>query len=357
MRITVELLVQALHELPRDREYTYVNPNNPGRIRVVEVQRPRGPITIRRYCPTRGESEGGARNENISTNMLQRVANALSPELPLNIDRVLGASYNTRAVLEALLAHSPQFFVCRPQRIQIYESSTEMRPGHKHLLWRPQAPHPLGSIQEVATEMVISELPSVSAVYEALVLPASDQPLELNDELRRRHAQIQVALVMIGAELGMKPFVAKNDQSISYQGERLGEKPFVVPELSRVPLLAPFSEAVRAGSLIDCIWFRNGRYMPAVFEVEHSTGVTSGLTRMQGFAQKAPDIRSRYIVAAPDEERERVLRECSKPQFRDLNPAFLPYSGVEELHGLVQRRRLRGAVTDEFIEAFVERAA
>lgn len=357
MRMSLESLVQTIHELPRDREYTYINPRNVGRIRIVEVQRPRGPIVVRRYAPTKGESFDRALNETISSNMLHRVANALSPELPLNIDRVLGASYNTRSVLESILAHCPQFFVCRPNRIQVYESSTEFHKGHKHLLWRPTEPHPLGTTQEVATDLVISELPSVNAVYGALVLPETVEREGLPDELRRRHAQIQVALVVIGAELGMRPFVAKNDQAITYQGERLGEKPFVIPELSRVPLLAPFSEAVRAGSMIDCIWFRNGRHMPAVFEVEHSTGVTSGLTRMQGFSQRAPDVRTRYIIAAPDEDRERVLRECARPQFEELSPAFLPYSSVEELHGLVQRRRLRGAVTDEFIEAFVERAA
>lgn len=109
MRMSLESLVQTIHELPRDREYTYINPRNVGRIRIVEVQRPRGPIVVRRYAPTKGESFDRALNETISSNMLHRVANALSPELPLNIDRVLGASYNTRSVLESILAHCPQF--------------------------------------------------------------------------------------------------------------------------------------------------------------------------------------------------------------------------------------------------------
>lgn len=356
-RMSIEVLVQSIRELPSDREYTYVNSTNPGRIKVVEVRGPRGPIVVRRYTPAKGESLSDAENVTISSNMLLRIASALAPDVPLNIDRVLGASYNTRAVLESLLAHCPQFYVCRPGRIQVYDSSTEILRGHKHLLWSSGDPHPIGTVQEIETNMVISELPSVNAVYEALVLPESPMESGMTEELRRRHAQVQVALVMIGDALGMKPYVAKNDQGITYQGQRLVERPFVVPELSRVPLLQAYSEAARAGSLIDCIWFRNGRFMPAVFEVEHSTGVTSGLTRMQGFSQKAPDIRTRYIIAAPDEDRERVLRECARPQFNDLRPAFLPYSGVDELHGLVQRRRLRGAVTDDFIEAFLERAA
>lgn len=358
MRMSPEALVQSIRELSRDREYTYVDPKNKGRIRIVDFQGPRGPITIRRYKPSKGESAESTASETISANLILRVANAISEELPLNLDRVLGASYNTRSVLEALLAHTPQFYVCRPGRIQIHESSTEIHKGHKHLLWRPSAPHPVGTMQEIATEVVISELPSTSAVYEALILPeAAGADLDLGEDVRRRHAQIQIALVMIGESLGMRTFVAKNDQAISYKGEKLGERQDVVADLGNVPLLSPFGDAVRAGSLIDCIWFRNGRFMPAVIEVEHSTGVTSGLTRMQGFLSKAPDVSSRYLIAAPDEDRERVLRECARPQFKDLQAGFLPYSGVEEMFGLLQRRPLKGAVTDGFIDAFVERAA
>jgi type II restriction enzyme len=358
MRMSPEALVQSIRELSREREYTYVDSRNKGRIRIVDIQGPRGPITIKRYKPSKGESVASADPETISANLILRVSNAISEGLPLNLDRVLGASYNTRSVLEALLAHTPQFYVCRPGRIQVYESSTEIHKGHKHLLWRPGLPHPAGTMQEIATDVVISELPSTSAVYEALVLPeAAGADLDLGEDVRRRHAQIQIALVMIGESLGMRTFVAKNDQAISYKGERLGERGDVVSDLSNVPLLSPFGDAVRAGSLIDCIWFRNGRFMPAVIEVEHSTGVTSGLTRMQGFLSKAPAVSSRYLIAAPDEDRERVLRECARPQFQELHAGFLPYSGVEEMYGLLQRRRLKGAVTDGFIDAFVERAA
>ncbi len=353
-----ESLVQAIRELPRDRDYTYVDTGNLGRIRIVDIQGPRGPITIRRYKPAKGESAMTGKQETISANMILRVANAISEGLPINIDRVLGASYNTRAVLEALLAHTPQFYVCRPGRIQVHESSTEIHRGHKHVLWRPNEPHAIGTIYEINTELVISELPSTSTVYEALILPeAGTGDFDIGEDLRRRHAQIQVALVMIGDSLGMRTFVAKNDQSIAYNGKRLGERADVVADLASVPLLSQFGDAVRAGSMIDCIWFRNDRFMPAIIEVEHSTGVTSGLTRMQGFLAKAPQVLSRCLIAAPDEDRERVLKECARPQFLELKAGFLPYSAVEELYGLLQRRHLRGAVTDSFIDAFVERVA
>jgi type II restriction enzyme len=355
--MTPDALVKAVCGLPRDCEYTYISPRNKGAIRIVDVQLPRGPISIQRYNPSSGQRVEDADIDTISANMIARVANAIAPGMPLNLDRILGASYNTRSVLESLLAHTPQFYVCHPGRILVHESSTEIHRGHKHLVWRPDLPHGVGSIEFIDTDMVISELPSTSAVYESLVLPEPvGNEINLGEDIRRRHAQIQIALVMIGESLGMRTFVAKNDQAITYQGERLGERQGVVTDLRSIPLLSPFGDAVRAGSLIDCIWFRNGRFMPAVIEVEHSTGVTSGLTRMQGFLSKAPAVTSRYLISAPDEDRERVLRECARPQFQDLQARYMPYSAVEELYGLVQRRPLRGAVTDLFIDAFTERA-
>lgn len=93
--------------------------------------------------------------------------------------------------------------------------------------------------------------------------------------------------------------------------------------------------------------------MPAVIEVEHSTGVTSGLTRMKGFQDALPAFPTRYVIVAADEDREKVIREANREQFKSLNARFFPYSAVEELYGLCQRRKLRG-VTEEFLDTFME---
>ena len=43
---------------------------------------------------------------------IRRVSNAINPGEPFNIDRILGASYNTRSVLETLIALTPEFYYC-----------------------------------------------------------------------------------------------------------------------------------------------------------------------------------------------------------------------------------------------------
>lgn len=345
-------------QLPKNREYNYINPKNKGKIQIVSAAEPEGPIQIRRYDPSRGESIHDAQDASISASQLRRYAAAFQPGIPVNVDRVLGGSYNTRSVLETLLAHCPQFYVCQPGRIEIAASSQQIKKGHKHLIWVPDEPHQFALVAHRDVNVVISEIPSVDAVYEAIAIPDQldtvTQPGSSPD-IARRHAQIQVALVKIGQQLGFRTWVARNDQGISYQGTRLGEMEGVVGRLEDERMISSFDNAIQAALLIDCIWFKNGRLLPAVIEIEHTTGVTSGLTRMQRLQMILPPFSTRWVIAAPDEDRDKVLHECNREQFRTLNAQFFPYSAVDELYSLCQRRKIRG-VSEDFLDSFMEHA-
>ncbi|MGC2744092.1 MAG: restriction endonuclease [Candidatus Angelobacter sp.] len=351
-------MVRAINRLPRNRAYTYIEPSTSTKIHIVDIVEPEGPIKIKRFDPVKGGSLRTAKTESMSAGMIRRVANAISDGVPLNLDRVLGASYNTRSAFETLLAHTPEFCFCYPGRIDISESSSEIKEGHKHLVWVPDAPHANGVLKsKEVNNMTISEIPTMQAVYEALILP----PIQANDptaapkiEIQRRHAQIQVALVEIGRELGFRTWVAQNDRGIVYKGQRLGELNGVIVRLDEEKLISSYGEAIRAALLIDVIWFKNATLMPAVIEIEHTTGVTSGLARMKNFQDRIPEFaRTRWVIAAADEDKAKVTQEANKPQFRSLRAQFLPYSAVDELYSISQRRRLRG-VTDEFIDSFTE---
>lgn len=340
--------------MPKNRAYNYIAQSTRTKLELISVVPPEGPITIKR------RTQGGAKVQTISAAMIRRVANAVRPDAPINIDRILGASYNTRSALEALLAHTADFYYCYPGRIEIFESSSKIKKGHKHLLWRPDAPHEVGvTAKKEVNNMWISEISTTDAVYEALVLPddvpepggPAQTPTDI--ELQRQHAIIQVALVEVAKQLGFRAWVAQNDKGIMYKGKKLGEMDGVIGRLQDVQLLTAFGDAARAASMIDCIWFREGKAMPAVIEVEHTTGVTRGLARMKNFQDQLPPFPTRWIIAAPDQDRDKVMQECNKPQFRSLNAYFLPYSAVVELHSLCQKRKVKG-VTEEFLESFLE---
>ena len=352
MRITAADFVHAIGRLPNDRAYNYVNKTTSTKIAIIDVVYPEGPIKIKRYDPSKGKGVDEASVQSISTKMLWRVANAFVQNSPIQIDRVLGASFNTRSALEALLAHTSEFYYCYPKRIEIIESTSEIKQGHKHLMWCPDNPHQEGIMCEAETDIVISEIPSNDLVYDSLAIP---EPIdyEFDIEIKRRHAQIQLALLMIGKQLGSSVWVAQNDKSIEYKGEKIGEMEGVIPSLNNLSLLSAYSNASRAALMIDVIWFRNSRFMPAVFEIEHSTGVTSGLSRMKNYQDALPPIETRWVIVAPDETRDKVFREANKDQFESLNAHFFPYSGVEELYSLCQRRKITG-VMDDFLDSFME---
>jgi type II restriction enzyme len=200
-----------------------------------------------------------------------------------------------------------------------------------------------------------SERPGVDTVYGVVDIPAEFHP-ELDIEVTRRHIQIQIALAEIGHKLSYRTYIAANDQGVTYKGKPLIALPDVVSNLKEERLLTAYGEAADAARLIDCVWFKNGRLMPAVMEVEHSTGITSGLTRMQKFKNILPPFPSRWVIVGPDEDRAEFIRKSSDSQFKDLDARWFPYSAVEELHNLVHRRVIKG-VTEEFLDSFIEKAA
>lgn len=346
MKYTVQNMVRALASLSRDRRYNYVNTKNEGTIEILNVIIPFGPVTIKRSGSKVGTST-------ISTEMMERVASAITDGMPVNLDRILGGSYNTRSALEALLAHTSEFYYCYPGRISPSESSVRVLKGHKHIVWKPRTPHAHGELVEMKTQMVISESAICDTVYDEVgSLGVQDTSVSEYGHARR-HAQIQYLLAQVGYQFGYKIWIAQNDRGVKIGERSFSEMPGVLPTLKEGTVIANFSEAAHAARLIDCIWFKNGRLMPAVFEVEHSTGVTSGLTRMKAFRDILPPFPSRYVIAAPDEDRAKVFAEFDKAQFRDLSPQYISYSAIEELAALCRKRKIMG-VTDEFIDSFCE---
>ncbi len=353
-KITASNLVSAINQLDKNVSYRYVNPKNNGMIKICSVSEPEGPIKIKRWKPSEGESESNVSEESISTEMIWRIANALNPYQPINLERVLGASYNTRSVFEALIAHTPQFCYCRPQRLESTGGRPVLKAGHKYIIWTPENPHANGKLTEFSTDIVVSEVAVNDAYYGQLTLPDSTRTEGFDLDSLRRHAQIQVALYFIGKQLGFKTWIAQNDRGIIYDGKRIAQYEGVIDSLSNEKVIQSHIEAIKAALHIDCIWFKNGRLVPAVIEVEHSTGVTTGLSRMKNFQDKMVPIEDmRFVIAAPDEDRQKVIQEASKDQFKSLKTRFFPYSAVEELYALCTKRKIRG-VNQEFLDSYLE---
>ena len=353
--ITVASIINLLSSLPKGEEYPYINESTHTVVSIEDIISPYGPITIKRWNPTKGETRSKAEPLSISMQMLNRVANAITEGTPINIDRLLGASYNTRSALETLLCHTAPFYYCYPGRIELTQGKAKIKAGHKHIIYLPEDPHQNGVLVKKELEhLEINEIPSKNVVYNALELPTTTAPTgKVDTDAERIHSQMQMALYEIGRSLSLKTFIAINDSGIKYKGKVISEHPDVVTKLDTVPTIGAFEGAAHAGRLIDAIWL-GSKTIPAIFEVEESTGVTSGLTRMQNFKKTLPPYQGMsFIIVAPDKDRDKVVREINKPEFSDLHAFYMPYSAVSELLGLCQERVLKG-VNEAFIETFLD---
>jgi len=351
---TANDICRAIDALDKQRAYGYITPRNRGEIRIIKVDAPEGPVTIRR----RQTGERWGRDESISSEMLWRVANALDTRNPVNVDRVLAGSYNTRSVLEALLAHTPYVYVCYPGRLEIIAGRAKTKRGHKHILLCPNTPHELGKIEEkkLGEDCVIREIPSYSMMYD--VAPVPLESAEIPIEVRRRHSQIQVALAEIAHAMEMRTWIAVQDQGIVHRQKRIIEYPFIVKDLAKEGTILSFPQAVSVARNIDCLFFNGG--LPFALEIEHSTGVTSGLARLMNFKNYAPHLNTNFVIVADDNERFKVLKEAAKSQFESLRTFYFPYSQVEDLYAFITRRkgmRLKGTKREEFLLNFMEKTS
>lgn len=353
-KITAYNLVKAISCLPRNVNYNYIK--TPGLIHIEEVTLPAGPIKIKRWKPSRGETYESKRAESISSEMIWRVANAINEGDVFNFDRILGASYNTRSVLETLVALTPEFYFCYPGRIMDIDGHSTIEHGQKHLVWMPNKPHKNGVLEEIQMEdRAVSEIPIQTVSYDNLVLPPEMLTgIEQDIDVLRRHTQIQIALYIIGLQLGFRTWIAQNDKGIRYNDKPLIEQPGIIPSIGNEGIISAFPGAEPSAKFIDCIWFQNHRFMPAVMEVEHTTGITSGLTRMKGLQDCMPAFNTRYVIVAPDDDREKVVYEANREQFKCLDTRYFSYSSVEELYYICTHRNLHG-VTQEFLDCYMEK--
>jgi len=311
---------------------------------LLQIQGPEGPIVI-----NRNNSE-----ENISTGMLWRMANALSSGEPIHVDSLFQGGGNTRSAFEALLANTANIFVCRPARFEFRGGSTIIvDPAPKHIFWDPSQTHPIGEIKELKTSKVVSTL-NVQFVQDSIELTGNPSG-DLSS--LRTHVQKQFLLMEAAKAFGSKAAIPANDGSNKINGERIDSYDHMVKDLSTHPIfqstvLRPARETAKQ---IDCLWldFENND-IPAIFEVEHSTGVESGLTRMLQLKHNYKGLSPKNIIVAPDEDREKVMRLAAERRYRELDVYYMSYSKLDELSYFVSKKMTRG-ISIEFLENFIEK--
>ena len=170
----------------------------------------------------------------------------------------------------------------------------------------------------------------------------------------RESVQVQAKIAQIGAEMGFRIWVPRNDRSLVQK--HVAEDSHAA-FLDRLPLNYD-DTTLRTIEQIDVIWLK-GRAMSRAFEVEHTTAIFSGLLRMADLLALQPNMAINLHIVAPDEKRDKVMREIRRPVFSLLEHGplyekctFLSYRAVEEL---VRAKHL-GHMSDTIIEEYEESA-
>lgn len=195
-----------------------------------------------------------------------------------------------------------------------------------------------------------------SEVIVAVPDKAADRD-ETSDAIGPRQSyRIQAALAHIGAKLGFRIWVPRNDRQnilalipADKRGLFLGELPLNYDDVT-----------IKTIEQIDVIWLKN-RSMARAFEVEHTTAIYSGLLRMADLLALQPNMDIRLHIAAPADRREKVRQEILRPTFSLLERgplyrmcSFLPYSAVEEMNSLPHLEHMNGSIVDKYEDAFAD---
>jgi hypothetical protein len=172
----------------------------------------------------------------------------------------------------------------------------------------------------------------------------------------RQSLQVQAQVARLGAEMGFRVWIPRNNR------DRVLE---MIPVhmhksfLDRLPLNYD-DTTLQTIEQIDVIWLK-GRSMARAFEIEHTTAVYSGLLRMADLLALQPNMDIRLHIVAPDERRDKVLKEIKRPVFSLLDQGplyekctFLTYDAVRSLGEMKHLSHMSDTILEEYEEAAEE---
>jgi hypothetical protein len=133
-----------------------------------------------------------------------------------------------------------------------------------------------------------------------------------SEQERSDHTHIQWLLGKIGHQVGCDVWIAANDHSKNWNGERLADL-----SLKTLPPLGDGASR-RIINLIDVLWLR-GDDVVAAYEIEHTTSISSGLLRLYDLDALYPTSIMHLCVVIPHPSLKRFQSILARPAFQRLN--------------------------------------
>lgn len=183
----------------------------------------------------------------------------------------------------------------------------------------------------------------------------------LKNESHSDHSKAQYLLKKIGDIVNCQTWIASNDKNREFKDELLGENSlsvfpsFSIEKKERIEEEELVERSIDEDTrkrieLIDTVWFKDGQPV-AAFEVETTTSVYSGLLRFCDMLATIPNNRICLYIVAPNERKEKVMKELKRPVFQALGLTdHCQFISIEELELLYQKvKGLDGFVSREVL--------
>lgn len=142
------------------------------------------------------------------------------------------------------------------------------------------------------------------------------------------HSQVQTLLGSIGNKKGYSVWIPSHDRS--KLDWTLGHQFTCVPDLPEC-----YSSIFPIIKQVDVLWVKPGSSdLAAMFEVEHSTSLYSGLLRFNDLHLTRPELKPKFSIVSDDIRRALFLRQIGRPTFKS--------SGLSELCNFLEYKDVYG---------------
>jgi hypothetical protein len=170
------------------------------------------------------------------------------------------------------------------------------------------------------------------------------------DEIRES-IKIQAEIARIGSQMNLNIWVPRSDRQ--RVNDYLARN--TINLIDQLPLNYD-DTTLKTIENIDVLWLK-GRSIVRAFEVEHTTSIYSGILRMADLMALQPNLDIKAHIVAPEERREKVFQEITRPVFSLLDGkplsercSFISYDSILELAKEKQLQYMNDMVLEQYEE-------
>ena len=151
--------------------------------------------------------------------------------------------------------------------------------------------------------------------------------IEIQDDVKLTHYDLQAKLVLVGGYLNYRTFVPAPDKGRMTIYGNLGE----LCTENRIPEGSIPGLSLNTIKYVDVIWFDEEGYPTHAFEVEHTTDMAKGLLRLY----QVHKLRIKMFIISDEENKNKFHREVSKSPFVKIKNEFI-FKNYDELDDFFQ---------------------